>query len=219
MSPPLRRDHRLILRLQISHWRGIREVLEANGVEVLIARVPATSSIKDRAAILEETISEKYPNQKVNLVGHSMGGLDCRYLISEFPSKRFTPVSLTTISTPHRGSPFADYVIDNFIGRERLPSLLSLMELLRLPQSGDGTAFEALGTSKMKEFNAQVLDKEGVKYYSWGASFDPGLLDTFRWPHSVILAKEGPNDGLVSVESAKWGEYRGTLLGVNHLDL
>lgn len=25
-----------------------------------------------------------------------------------------------------------------------------------------------------------------------------------RWPHSVILEKEGPNDGLVSVESAKW---------------
>lgn len=42
---------------------------------------------------------------------------------------------------------------------------------------------------------------------------------TFRWPHSVILAKEGPNDGLVSVQSAQWGEYRGTLLGVNHLDL
>jgi len=25
-----------------------------------------------------------------------------------------------------------------------------------------------------------------------------------RWPHSVILEKEGPNDGLVSIESAKW---------------
>ena len=28
-----------------------------------------------------------------------------------------------------------------------------------------------------------------------------------RWPHSVILEKEGPNDGLVSVESAKWVSY------------
>lgn len=25
-----------------------------------------------------------------------------------------------------------------------------------------------------------------------------------RWPHSVIMDKEGPNDGLVSMESAKW---------------
>ncbi|OCF34680.1 triacylglycerol lipase [Kwoniella heveanensis BCC8398] len=205
--------------LQISHWRGIREVLESNGVEVLIARVPATSSIKDRAAILEQVISEKYPGREVNLIGHSMGGLDCRYLISENRPKAFRPISLTTISTPHRGSPFADYVIESVIGRDRLPSLLSLVETLRLPNTGDGTAFSALGTHAMREFNAQVLDKEDVSYFSWGASFEPGLLDTFRWPHSVILAKEGPNDGLVSVHSAMWGEYRGTLVGVNHLDL
>ncbi|OCF74844.1 triacylglycerol lipase [Kwoniella mangroviensis CBS 8886] len=205
--------------LQISHWRGIREVLESNGTEVLIARVPATSSIKDRAKILEEVISEKYPGREVNLIGHSMGGLDCRYLISELKPKAFRPISLTTISTPHRGSPFADYVIDNVIGRDRLPTMLSLIETLRLPHTGDGTAFSALGTHSMKEFNAQVLDREDVSYYSWGASVEPGLFDTFRWPHSVILAKEGPNDGLVSVHSAMWGEYRGTLVGVNHLDL
>ncbi len=48
----------------------------------------------------------------------AQGGLDCRYLISEIQPKTFTPISLTTISTPHRGSPFADYVIDNLIGRE-----------------------------------------------------------------------------------------------------
>jgi triacylglycerol lipase len=71
----------------------------------------------------------------------------------------------------------------------------------------------------MKDFNTEIIDLDDVKYYSWGASFEPGLLDTFKWPHSVILAKEGPNDGLVSVHSARWGEYRGTLLGVNHLDL
>jgi len=147
------------------------------------------------------------------------GGLDCRYLVSELRPKAFKPISLTTVSTPHRGSPFADYLIDNVIGRERLPSLLSLLETMRLPQSGDGTAFEALGTKAMKEFNSTVVNRDDVDYFSWGASFEPGLLDTFRWPHSVILAKEGPNDGLVSVESAKWGEYRGTLLGVNHLDL
>lgn len=58
--------------LQISHWRGIREVLESNGVEVLITRVPATASIKDRAAILANSIAEKYPDREVNLIGHSM---------------------------------------------------------------------------------------------------------------------------------------------------
>jgi hypothetical protein len=29
-------------------------------------------------------------------------------------------------------------------------------------------------------------------------------LFLFRWPHSVILEKEGPADCLVSVKSSKW---------------
>lgn len=205
--------------LQISHWRGIREVLEANGCEVMVARVPATSSIQDRAQILNDLIEERYAGRTVNLVAHSMGGLDCRYLISQLQPDKFQVASLTTISTPHRGSPFADYVIDNVIGRDRLPQLLGVLDAMKLPHSGDGSAFVALGTRAMAEFNAEVVDDPHVKYFSWGASYDPGLFDTFRWPHSVILAKEGPNDGMVSVYSAKWGEYRGTLLGVNHLDL
>lgn len=35
----------------------------------------------------------------------------------------------------------------------------------------------------------------------------------------MIARAEGPNDGLVSVESSRWGEYQGTLDGVSHLDL
>ena len=106
-----------------------------------------------------------------------------------------------------------------FILGDRLPSLLSIVEALKLPQGGDGSAFSALGTKSMSQFNSEVSNRPDVNYYSWGAQYEPGLVDTFRWPHTVILAAEGPNDGLVSVESAKWGEYRGTLIGVNHLDL
>lgn len=40
-----------------------------------------------------------------------------------------------------------------------------------------------------------------------------------RLSHGVVLEKEGPNDGLVSVSSAQWGTYLGTLTDVNHLDL
>ncbi|GMK56650.1 hypothetical protein CspeluHIS016_0304900 [Cutaneotrichosporon spelunceum] len=205
--------------LQISHWRGIRQVLEKNGCEVLICRVPATGSIMERAEVLHKSITERFSGRAVNLIAHSMGGLDCRYLASQIKPTEFGICSLTTVSTPHRGSPFADYVIDNVIGRERLAQLLGIMQAIDLPNSGDGAAFTALGTRAMKEFNTEVIDHPDVKYYSWGASFEPGLFDTFRWPWSVIYAKEGPNDGMVSVSSAKWGEYRGTLLGVNHLDL
>ncbi|KAF9270028.1 alpha/beta-hydrolase [Marasmius fiardii PR-910] len=206
-----------IAPLEVSHWRGIKEVLEASGSEVLITRVPATSSPLERAKVLEAKISEVYPGRSVHLIGHSMGGLDCRYLTTHFTHRKFEVLSITTVATPHRGSSFADHFLST-LGKERMSSFVQLLDLL--PNGGgDGTAFECLTVESMRKFNEEVPDVEGVKYFSWGAVYEPGLIDTWKWPHGVILEKEGPNDGLVSVESAKWGKYLGTLEGVNHLDL
>ncbi|KAL9716563.1 lipase 2 [Leucoagaricus gongylophorus] len=206
-----------IAPLQVTHWRGIKQALEQNGTPVLITRVPATSSYVDRAKVLEERISQEYPGKSVHLIGHSMGGLDCRYLTTHLTQRKFNILSLTTIATPHRGSSFADHFLDT-VGRERLSSVLSLLDLL--PNGGgDGKAFECLTVTNMQQFNQQTPDVDGVQYFSWGAVYEPGLIDTWKWPHSVILEKEGPNDGLVSVKSAKWGTYLGTLNQVNHLDL
>ena len=133
--------------------------------------------------------------------------MDCRYLITHLTDRTFKVLSLTTIATPHRGSAFASHFLDT-IGPSRLPSVLSLLDLL--PNGGgDGKAFESLTIDKMKVFNENVPDVGGVKYFSWGATYDPGIIDTWRYPHSVIMEKEGPNDGLVSVESSKW--VRGSL--------
>lgn len=41
----------------------------------------------------------------------------------------------------------------------------------------------------------------------------------FRQSHRIILREEGENDGLVSVDSSKWGTYKGTLKDVSHLDM
>lgn len=206
-----------IAPLQVSHWRGIREALEQAGCEVLITRVPATSSPIERAKVLADAISEKFPGREVHLIGHSMGGLDSRYLATHITKRNFRVLSVTTIASPHRGSSFADYFLST-LGRERLPSVLSLLEML--PNGGgDGTAFEFLTLDNMRRFNEDTPDAPGVKYFSWGAWYEPGLIDTWKWSHSVILEKEGPNDGLVSVESSKWGTYLGTLENVSHLDL
>ena len=55
----------------ISHWWGIQDVLEANGIEVLVTRVPATSSVDERAKVLEAKIAEVYEGRSVHLVGAS----------------------------------------------------------------------------------------------------------------------------------------------------
>lgn len=84
-----------------------------------------------------------------------------------------------------------------------MPSVLSLIDLL--PNGGgDGKAFESLTLESMRAFNEDTPDVEEIKYYSWGAWYEPGLIDTWKFPHSVIMEKEGANDGMVSVESSKW---------------
>lgn len=60
-----------------------------------------------------------------------------------------------------------------------MPQIVSLLDLL--PNGGgDGKAFESLTVESMRKFNEETPDVDGVKYYSWGAVFEPGLLDTFR---------------------------------------
>ncbi|CAO1625606.1 unnamed protein product [Parajaminaea phylloscopi] len=204
-------------QFNIDYWRGIVQRLEAAGVEVLVTNVKTSASIEERARDAARMIEAKFPGRDVNLLGHSMGGLDARYLTSCLQKENtFRVRSVTTIATPHKGSPFASYLLYDVIGRERLPSLLNLVQRVGIP--GGGEAFDCLTTESMRAFNERVLDVPGVRYTSWGAAFKPGLFNEFRFPHGIIWEKEGHNDGLVSIESAKWGEYKGTFKGT-HIDL
>lgn len=70
-----------------------------------------------------------------------------------------------------------------------------------------------------KNIPASSPDGCSARYYSYGAFVNPRIWSVFRRPHKIVERIEGPNDGLVSVASSQWGEYKGTLVGVNHLDL
>ncbi|PWO00652.1 alpha/beta-hydrolase, partial [Tilletiopsis washingtonensis] len=199
--------------LIFNYWRGITEVLKERGTEVLVARVPASASIQERAEALRDVIERHFGGREINLIGHSMGGLDSRYLISRLETS-FTVKSLTTIATPHRGSPFADYMLQQVIGKDNIPSLLSLVRAVGIP--GGGKAFEQLQLADMAKFNEEVSG--GACCARRCADSTAGFLSEFRIPHGIIFAQEGPNDGLVSCSSAEWGEYRGTL-AANHLEL
>ncbi|KAF3924305.1 hypothetical protein ABW21_db0207175 [Orbilia brochopaga] len=136
-------------------------------------------------------------------------------MISRLRPTSFKVLSLTTVSSPHGGSPFADYVIE-FIGKKRLPKIYHILERMGL-ETG---AFEQLTTKYMrKDFNPQTPDVPGVRYFSYGALTQPGLFSPFRASHKIISRIDGDNDGLVSVRSASHGVYKGTLLGPSHLDI
>ncbi|KAH9850201.1 alpha/beta-hydrolase [Lenzites betulinus] len=96
--------------LQHHYWSNVLNVLRGKvGAEVLVTSVPSTGSISSRAQNLDHFLREQAPGRGINFLAHSMGGLDCRHLISHIKPADYTPLSLTTIATPHRGSPFMDW--------------------------------------------------------------------------------------------------------------
>ncbi|OAV89674.1 hypothetical protein PTTG_07111 [Puccinia triticina 1-1 BBBD Race 1] len=203
--------------LGLSYFRGVREALEERGVEVHVAKVPACASIEERAKTLAQFIESRLAGRTVNLIGHSMGGLDSRFLITHLQPTSFKVASLTTIGTPHRGSAFADYLLLDVLGRQHLPTFLQISKTLGLP--GGGQAFVELTSEQMAAFNKTTPDVEGTAYFSYGATCEPSFASPFRPPWGVVFEREGPNDGLVSVASAQWGTYLGTLRNVNHAEL
>ena len=199
----------------VHYWRGITEALTANGMEVILTSVPPSASIEERAAKLSSDIEKKAGGKSVNIIAHSMGGLDARYMISQLNPPNVKVRSLTTVASPHRGSAFADYCFEQ-IGTERLPKIYRALQTMKI-ETG---AFSQLTRRYMEEnFNPKTPDREGVKYFSYGATATPPLWSAFRTSHRIIEELEGPNDGLVSVASSQWGTYKGTLVGVTHLDL
>ncbi|KAK5228520.1 lipase 2 [Exophiala xenobiotica] len=205
----------------IHYWRGIKDAFSRNNIECITTTVPRTGSIEQRAAALSEQIASRAKGRDINIVAHSMGGLDARYLISRIysgaqkPSPPFRVRSLTTIATPHHGSSAADMLFRD-IGPDLLPRIYAMLDRLSI----DSGAFQQLTTSYVNEhFNPAVPDDPDVRYFSYGATATPHLFSVFRLSHDLMTITEGPNDGLVSVRSSHWGEYKGTLVGVTHLDL
>ncbi|CAI5757569.1 unnamed protein product [Candida verbasci] len=230
--------------IELDYWYGIKNALEKLGSTVFVAKVPAFGDIKSRAMSLDKFINKKcdhlrknskeeiYTNSeqsksfkqksepiKINLIAHSMGGLDSRYLISKIQTeqKNYKVASLTTISTPHHGSEAADFIVDLV---KQYPLLKSIC-----PHS----IFE-MTTKNMKNFNKSILDDPEVKYLSFGARFNPRWYNLFSLTWVIMkyqISKEHQkqfqnfidNDGLVTVESSKWGHYIGTLDQVDHLDV
>jgi len=179
------------------YFPGIPEALREAGNRVLVARVSPTGGIADRAAQLKEFLDRESPHEPVHLFGHSMGGLDSRYMIARL-GMAGRVLSLTTLGTPHRGSPFADW------GMRRFARLVSpVLDFLGLPYQ----AIKDLTVASCREFNRQTPDAPGVRYFSVAGRFRPDWL-TPEWhlPASIIDRAEGDNDGVVSVASARYGE-------------
>lgn len=181
----------------LDYFPGIAAPIEAAGNRVLIPFLTPTGGTVDRARELKDFILRLSPHDPVHLLAHSMGGLDARYMISRLGMERHV-LTLTTLGTPHRGTSFADW------GTQRLERLAKpVFDFLGVPCQ----AFYDLTRAHCRIFNAEVPDVMTVRYFSVAGRHD-GNFYSPEWllPYYVVLATEGANDGVVSVESARYGE-------------
>lgn len=185
------------------YFRGVSERLEGEGIVVHRARVPKTASIAARAAGLAAFV-RALPAGRVNLVAHSMGGLDARYAVSRLGlADRVS--SVVTVGTPHLGTPLAD--MGAALGdRTRLLGALARLGL-------DLEAIQDFTTARMTEFNRAVPDARGVVYGSVVGiaarrrDVNPLLLPTYLW----LGDRGGASDGVVPADSQRWGEVVATI--------
>jgi triacylglycerol lipase len=184
-------------------FRPLRQFLRERGYRALFPQVAPTGGVAARAAQLREQIL-RWTDEPINLIAHSMGGLDARYLITHLDMADRVR-SLTTIATPHRGTMLVDWFLANY--RNRLP-LLPALETLGANFDG----FQDCRPSACQAFNLSTPDSPGVRYFSFGGSVPvTHVSPVLRRAWNLLTAAEGPNDGMVSQASARWGDYVGTI--------
>ena len=229
----------VILNL-IEYFWGVKAELEEAGYDVYVTVVDPINSTYERASQLIPQLEEIFKEtgaRKLNLIGHSQGGLDCRAVVSQYGwGDRIA--SVTTIATPHRGSPMADLAAGAYdltqIGQDVAEAAVDIYGWL-LGREGDqdlGPIVHHLTDEYMIDvFNPENPIDPRVAYFSWnghtcgaiepdcsdewdGEIVSPFLAPTYR---ALQLMGEPNNDGLVTLDSAMWGEFLGELPG-DHLD-
>ena len=158
----------------VTYFHGVKDHLAANG-EPLVFTPPvdpfndSTTRGRQLLAHVERIVAET-GHARVNLVGHSQGGLDARVVAHERPD---LVASVTTIATPHQGTPISDVVLqlvtrDDW--REAADALVRLAGQPLWDEAGEETsliaAMEQMSSPGMEAFNAEYTDAPGVAYYS-----------------------------------------------------
>jgi triacylglycerol lipase len=175
-----------------SYFRGIPEALVAGGNRVLVTRVPALGGVDDRAARLGEQILEAFPDEPVHVIGHSMGGLDARRLLAE-PAWRKRILSLTTIGTPHLGTALADFA------KLRVGRIFRLLTALGVDPRG---CLDVTRSAARRFHRRQPALSDFPCFCVAGSPTDATIGWPLRRTFAALSELEGPNDGLVPVESA-----------------
>lgn len=217
----------------VDYFFGIQDALEDEGADVYVTSVNGMDSTRNKAVDFKNQflqIKAVTGAAKLNIIAHSHGALYSRDAISNLGIGG-SVASLTSLAGPHRGSAVADLIVgiipDNFepLAGGALDFVYAFFMGDTNPNSIDN-AYDLTRPYMQNTFNPNTLDKSGVYYQSWAAKAKtscPSIILEATW--AIMLIAEGANDGVVGVNSAKWGNFRGVedaawySVGVDHLGI
>jgi len=227
----------------VDYWNGIVEALTDGGATVYVAQVSQLNTPQARGAQLIpqiEALLVATGASKVNLIGHSQGAVDIRYVAAVRPD---LIASVTSIAGPHKGAELADFLRDNFqdgsftedvvaaLGNT-LGDLLALLSGSTNPNDAI-PAIESLTSTHMAQFNAAYPQGvptstcgegapivNGIYYFSWtGTAISTHPLDPSDSLFEVTtFFYSEPNDGLVGRCSSHLGDVIRDNYFHNHID-
>lgn len=220
------RDYRYI-----NYWGRIPKELRRNGATVYYGQQQSAAAVEDSGRELAARIRqivEETGCGKVNIIAHSKGGLDSRAAIAHQGMGPYV-ATLTTINTPHRGCIFAEYLLGKVPEAARRKIAETYNAAMR--RMGDENpdflaAVTDLTASACAARNAVTPDDPGVVYESVMSYCKRARNGKFplNMTYPIVKHFDGRNDGLVAVDSARWGS-RFTLLepagkrGISHGDV
>ena len=205
-----------------NYWGRIPTLLKQHGAVLYYGHQNAWGTIEDNAEAIAGSIDralEECGSEKVNIIAHSKGGLDSRYLISTlgYADKVAT---LTTINTPHRGSELITILnkLPDHIYRYIAQALGNPFKLAGEKEPDVYNSSKQLDPVFCEQFNIDNPDSEKVYYQSYTSVMKGMFSDTLlSIPYFMMRTQKCKrSDGLVNESSAVWGEFRGTLTGSRH---
>lgn len=201
-----------IVRKDFKYFRAfgkVERVLRDAGFCAYTAKIDAFGTVESNAAQLKAHVTRvllKEKVEKVNLIAHSKGGLDARYMI-ECLGMEGRVASLTTICTPHRGAKTASFILKfpSFVTKFLAFWIDLFYRILGDERPDSLTVCRQLSVEAAAADAAEFTDKVYCQSYST-------VMERGKDDISLLVSRrieQGENDGVVSSESAKFGNYRG----------
>lgn len=203
----------------------IETTLTEAGYKTYTAKTDAFGSIENNAEQLRDIILDVLKEngaERVNIIAHSKGGLDTKYMLENLGMDDKV-ASFTTLCTPHKGSVIATHIWElprwirgilaffincfyKLIG-DKNPDSLKVCEQLKTNDSDDSV----------------IAYGEKVYCQSYATKMQRGSDCLLMAVPMLIYRKTdgAENDGVVSLESAAFGNYRGECLdeAVSHTQI